>query len=102
MSKPTAKDQGVPDAYLGPGGRFRPGMDARYKSDLIASALGIETDRSATDRPSTARAAVGSKTGALMTFDPKDAKKRLMQRGWGGFLEQKRKALAAEQKRRSE
>lgn len=80
--KPTAKDQGVPEVYLGPGGRFRPGMDARYKSDLIASALGIESK------------------DALMTFDPTDAKKRVTQRGWGKFLAEKRKALAAERKRR--
>ena len=82
--KPTAKDQGVPDAYLGPGGRFRPGMDARYKSDLIASALEIESK------------------DALMTFDVDDAKKRLRQRGWGKFLTEKRKALASAGKRKRE
>ena len=37
--KPTARDLGVPDAYVSANGKFRPGMDARYKSDLILRAL---------------------------------------------------------------
>jgi hypothetical protein len=36
---PTARDLGVPDAYLGPSGRFYPGGDARFKSDIILRAL---------------------------------------------------------------
>jgi hypothetical protein len=38
--KQTAKDKGVPEQYLNPAnGRFRIGMDARYKADLINVAL---------------------------------------------------------------
>jgi hypothetical protein len=79
-SQPTARDRGVPDGYLGEGGSFRPGMDARYKSDLIASALGLDTSK------------------ALETFDPGDAEKRIAERGWEKFLERKREILAAQAK----
>jgi hypothetical protein len=37
----TARDLGVPKEYLGPGGKFRPGADARLKSDLILRALDL-------------------------------------------------------------
>ena len=66
--KPTAKDQGVPDAYLADNGNFKPGLDARYKSDLITSILGEKNPKS------------------LHTFEAADAQKRLEQRGWQGFL----------------
>ncbi|MGH3019169.1 MAG: hypothetical protein ACRDNR_03290 [Gaiellaceae bacterium] len=77
-SQPTARDRGVPDAYLGESGSFRPGLDARYKSDLIASALGLETSK------------------ALETFEPADAEKRIAERGWETFLSRKREILAAQ------
>ena len=38
-TKPTARDQGVPEQYLSESGKFRPGADATYKRDLIAVAL---------------------------------------------------------------
>lgn len=87
MAKETAKDQGVPDVYLSESGNFKIGMDARYKSDLINSALGIENK------------------GALMTFQPKDAEKRLAQRDWTGFLDRKREIIeekAAKDAKRAE
>lgn len=38
-AKQTAKDRGVPKEYLAENGNFKPGMDARYKSDLILAIL---------------------------------------------------------------
>lgn len=70
--KLTARERGVPEIYLGENGNFRPGMDARYKSDLICSALSLPAP------------------DAKMPFDPEDAVKRLDERGWLGFLETKR------------
>lgn len=75
--KPRAEDHGVPAAYLGPNGRFRPGMDARLKSDLIATVLGLDTSK------------------ALATFTKPKAKAMLTARGWDGFLARKREILAA-------
>jgi hypothetical protein len=40
--KPTARDKGVPEQYLSESGKFKPGLDARYKSDLITEALDFE------------------------------------------------------------
>jgi hypothetical protein len=73
----TARDQGVPDVYLSEKGTFRPGMDARYKSDLVHAALGLDNPK------------------ALATFDPADARKRLKQRNWLGFLPSKKTAPKA-------
>lgn len=70
--KPTARERGVPDVYLGDNGNFRPGMDARYKSDLINSALGLTNEN------------------AKMAFDLADAEQRLTERGWTHFLDRKR------------
>lgn len=41
--RPIARDLDVPAEYLGDNGRFRPGYDAKYKSDLIKTALGTDT-----------------------------------------------------------
>lgn len=70
--KASARDRGVPDVYLGETGNFRPGMDARYKSDLILSALGLPAP------------------DALQTYDPADALTRIEERGWQAFLDKKR------------
>jgi hypothetical protein len=77
--KQTARDRGVPDLYLSPAGTFRPGMDARYKSDLcLAVTGGTEAELSR----------------VLVTFSKDDAKRRLRQRGWTPFLS-KREAVVA-------
>jgi hypothetical protein len=73
--KLSARDRGVPDVYLGEGGNFRPGMDARYKSDLICAALSLPAP------------------DAKMPFDPADAVARLDERGWTGFLDRKREKI---------
>jgi len=73
----TARDQGVPAEYLSEKGSFRPGLDARYKSDLVSSALGLDDSK------------------RLVTYEPKDAEKRLAQRGWTKFLRERRKRLEA-------
>lgn len=83
-TKKTAKDQGVPEVYLSETGNFRPGMDARYKSDLIAAVLGTKSDK------------------ALATFEAKDAHDRLAQRGWLGFLAKSQAALEAKATKASE
>lgn len=75
--KLTARERGVPDVYLGENGNFRPGMDARYKSDLICAALGLPAP------------------DAKMPFDPDDAVTRLDERGWTGFLDRKRERSGA-------
>jgi hypothetical protein len=82
--KQTAKDQGVPAVYLSESGNFKPGMDARYKSDLISAVLGLDLSK------------------ALHKFTAADAESRLAQRNWIPFLERKRalikeKAAAAKE-----
>jgi hypothetical protein len=69
--KETAKDQGVPDVYLADNGNFRPGLDAKYKSDLIKCALGLDT------------------SDCAHVFEAKDAEARLDKRGWRSFLDRK-------------
>ena len=81
--KQTAREMGAPDEYLSDSGNFRPGMDARYKSDLVNSALGIKDKK------------------ALMTFTVEDAETRLQIRGWTGFLTRKREILAAKAEKAS-
>lgn len=77
----TARDLGVPDAYLGPNGKFRPGMDARLKSDLILLAL---------DQPA---------PKALVQFPRAEAIKLLTKfPEWKPFLGRKKQALAAQAK----
>ena len=43
--KITARDQGFPEIYLAPNGNFRPGMDARAKSDLISAICEAKGDK---------------------------------------------------------
>ena len=69
--KVTAADQGIPAVYLGEGGNFRPGYDAKLKSDLITAVLG---------------------SGVLHVFSEKEALKVLESRGWMPMLEKSREA----------
>lgn len=81
MSKETARDQNVPEVYLNSeSGNFKPGMDARYKSDLVLSAIGEITK----DKPG----------NSLQVFTKADAEKRLAQRNWMSFLENKKRIVA--------
>jgi hypothetical protein len=81
MAKETAKDQGVPEIYLGESGNFKIGMDARLKSDLVNSALGLITKEEPGD--------------SLMVFSEAEATKLLQARGWTGFLDRKREIVEA-------
>jgi hypothetical protein len=74
-TKQTARDKGVPDKYLSESGRFRPGLDARYKADLIAEALEFEE-------------ANGGKKSS-------PAHKQLQRMNWVGHLDASRKVRAA-------
>lgn len=77
MAKETAQEQGVPEEYInGDTGNFKVGADARYKSDLVNSALGLEG------------------VGMLKKFEVKDAEARLAQRNWTGFLTRKKEINA--------
>lgn len=76
MAKETAKDQGVPEIYLNETGNFKIGMDARLKSDLVNSALGLIT----TDNPG----------ASLQVFDKETAEALLAKRDWTSFLDRKR------------
>lgn len=84
--KETAKDQGFPDVYLGENGNFKPGMDARAKSDLVSAFLGQESK------------------GALAEFTKAQAKKLLEKRDWMVWVEKRqasteRKAEKAAEKK---
>lgn len=74
---PTAKDQGVPAEYLGANGNFKPGMDARLKSDLVCAILGVENKK------------------ALASFTPAQAQKLIDARSWQGFVDTKKRVLTA-------
>lgn len=77
-AKTTAKDLGVPAAYLAENGNFRPGMDARLKSDLILAILEIDNKK------------------ALVKWTKTDAEKLFAKYPhWQGFLERKREILTA-------
>lgn len=69
--KVTARDQGVPDVYLSESGSFRPGYDAKLKSDLIKAVIG---------------------DGRLHVFTEKDALSILKSRGWLPMLEKSQAA----------
>lgn len=69
--KPNAREQGVPEVYLGEGGNFRPGYDAKMKSDLITAVLG---------------------SPVLHEWDPQEALAVLEARGWTRFLDESRAA----------
>lgn len=76
-TKVTAKDQGVPEVYLSESGNFKPGYDARLKSDLIKAVLD-ETPE-----------------GVLHTFTAAEAQELLEKRGWLNFLAKSRNAREA-------
>lgn len=86
--KITARDQGFPEVYLGEGGNFKPGYDARAKTDLIHAAEGW-------DNPS-----------ALHKFSPEEAASLIAKRHWNGHRLKSREAreakLAREAKRKAE
>lgn len=69
--KQTARDQGVPEAYLSESGAFRPGYDAKLKSDLLTAVLG---------------------SGVLHVFSEEEALAVLTSRGWLPFLATSRAA----------
>jgi hypothetical protein len=70
--KVTARDQGVPEVYLNEEtGTFRPGYDAKLKSDLIVAILG---------------------DGRLYDWTPEAALEVLEARGWMRFLEESKAA----------
>lgn len=88
-SKPTPADQGVPAQYLNEAGTaFRIGMDARLKSDLVNSALGLITK----EEPG----------NSLNVFTEAEATKLLETRGWTSFLDRKKEILAAQEAKRAE
>lgn len=81
--KVTAQMQGFPTAYLGDGGNFKVGLDARAKSDLVCAALGLPTDK------------------ALHWFSVDEATALLEARGWLRYLEKKRESLTADASRKA-
>lgn len=83
--KETAKDQGVPGTYLGAGGNFKPGLDARFKSDLITSALGEK---------------IGPEGMHQFTRDA--ALEFLAKRGWLPHLEKAKKSRDAKAAKKAE
>lgn len=88
MAKKTTTDNSnVPAVYLSDNGRFRPGADATYKSDLVHAALGED------------------KPNALHKFTVEDALNRLSMRGWTKYLDaarSSREAAAARKAARAE
>jgi hypothetical protein len=72
-AKVTARDQGVPEVYLSESGAFRPGYDAKMKSDLINAVLG---------------------SPVLHVFTEDEALSILESRGWLPMLEKSREARA--------
>lgn len=84
--KESARDQGVPGTYLSASGNFKPGLDARYKSDLIASALGEKI--------------VEGK--GLHQFTKESALERLQQRGWMPHLAKAKASREAKAAKKAE
>lgn len=78
MNKVTALSQGFPTEYLGDNGNFKPGLDARAKSDLVNAYL---------EQPPS--------KDALATFTKDEAAKLLKARGWMKFVEKRQAALTA-------
>lgn len=72
-AKVTARDQGIPEVYLSESGAFRPGFDAKLKSDLINAVLG---------------------SNVLHVFTEEEALAILESRGWMPMLEKSREARA--------
>jgi hypothetical protein len=80
--KPNAQDKGAPAIYLNDDGKFRIGMDARLKSDLVLSATGQIT---------------AEKPGAsLQVFEPEEAEQLIEAFDWGYFLDRKKALIAVE------
>lgn len=76
LPKVDPRSQGIPDVYLTERGTFKPGFDAKLKSDLVAAAL---------DKPN-----LDMRTGldrSLASFESARAREILMERGWGKYLE---------------
>lgn len=87
MPKENAKDQGFPDVYLAENGNFRTGMDARAKSDLINSALGLITK----ENPG----------AALYVFEEDEAMELIKKREWESFYERKQEIVEAREKEKA-
>lgn len=85
QKKESAKDQGVPGTYLSANGNFKPGLDARYKSDLITSALGEK---------------IGP--NGMHQYTQENALERLAQRNWLPFLEKAKASRAAKAEKKLE
>lgn len=81
--KVTALDQGFPQDYLADNGNFKPGYDARAKSDLIAAILGLDTSKS------------------LASFTKAEAEKLVKARGWESFVEKKKATIEGEAARKA-
>lgn len=82
LPKVDPRSQGIPDVYLTDRGTFKPGFDAKLKSDLVASAL---------EKPN-----IDLATGqdrSLATFPAGRAREILVERGWGKYLEAAEKAV---------
>lgn len=86
--KPTAADKGAPAIYLNDDGKFRIGMDARLKSDLVNSATGVITAE--------------SPGASLQVFDPAEAERIIAAFEWGHFLDRKRQILAGDAEKKAE
>ena len=72
----TPREKGVPDSYLSESGKFVPGKDATYKSDLVNSALGLPL------------------LNGAQPFKPSDAEARLEVMSWTSYLDRKRQVVA--------
>lgn len=89
VKKPTPADQGVPAQYLNDdGSKFLTGMDARLKSDLIASITGEIT----TAEPGASK----------HVFDEETARSILEARDWTGFLDRKLAILETKAAKKAE
>ncbi len=78
--KQTAASRGVPAVYLSENGSFKPGLDARFKSDIIGTVLVHENLEKAAPK------------GALSTFTVEQAHDFLAQFDWVKFLDKSRGA----------
>jgi hypothetical protein len=81
--KSKVDNSNVPPEYLGTNGKFKPGLDARYKSDLVLSVLGETSDKS------------------LHKFSKQAAEERLKERGWLAFLDKARAVREAREAKKA-
>lgn len=86
--KPNAADKGAPAIYLNDDGKFRIGMDARFKSDLVNSATGQIT----TEKPG----------ASLQVFEVAEAERLIAAFDWTQFLTRKQEILAGDQAKKAE